>query len=104
MKECVIYLHFIVLSYLSFFQISDVFLSLKPNNSNFHSLKNGHRIFKTCFPFAQCLLTAAEVPDDLITLLVSMLLKEVSIGSFTRKFQVFKIKNTICGWHIAAVK
>ena len=95
------------LSYISFLQISCVFLSLKPNNNNFHNLNREQNTeISDMFSLSlhQCHLTAAEVPVVLIILLVSMLLKEVNnIENSTHKFQLFNIKNTIWGWHVTAV-
>lgn len=98
-----IYLHFIVLSCLSFLQISGVFL--KPNKSHFRNInsRTSTEFSKIYFAFALCHLTA-EVSVILTILIISMLLKEVKIENFTHKFQVYKIKNTICGWHAAAAE
>lgn len=63
------------LSYISFVQIPCVFLSLKPNNSNFHIFKQAE-FSKTYFPFAPVHLTAAGMAAVLVILTASMLLKK----------------------------
>lgn len=84
------------LFYISFLQISCVFLSLKPNCSDFHNFKleNRQKFSKMYFSDAQVHWLAATAAVALIILIASMLLKKRGnkIKSVTSKFQVFNFK------------